>query len=97
MEEDTIDNYLHSTILITNSKPTDQEIEVLLPNNATMRVTHTCNIYIPELPISATQAHLFKELACESLVSIGQLYDVGCTAHFTKQKLYIFYNRKLIM
>ena len=62
-----------------------------------MQSTHTCNLNIPDLPATATQAHVFDELASGSLLSIGQLCDAGCTAYFTKEKLYIFHNRKIIM
>ena len=69
----------------------------MLPNNATMQSTHTCTLNIREFLAKATRAYIFKELVSESLLSIRKLCDVGCPVYFTKNKLYIFHKRKLIM
>ena len=62
-----------------------------------MKSSHTCNLPIPNLPKETIKAHIFKELASGSLLYIGQLCNVGYTTHFTKEKLYIFFKRKLII
>ena len=97
LEEDTVDQYIHSIIPFINMKPIKNDIQVLLPNKATMKSSHTYNLKISDIPEESTKAHIFKEVASVSLLYIGQLYDVGYTAHFTKEKLYIFFKRQLIM
>jgi hypothetical protein len=38
---------------------------------------------LPSLPPAARVAHLFPALKGQSLLSVGQLCDAGCDAHFT--------------
>jgi hypothetical protein len=49
-----------------------------------MKSTHQGTIYIPGLPESARQCHMFKELGKTSLLSIGILADHGCKIHLQK-------------
>jgi hypothetical protein len=90
-------HYLPTTIPYKNVQPTTNGIRVLLPDSSTLQSTHTAELDLPLLPLAARKTNLFPHLASGSLLSIGQLCDHGCTAHFTKNKLYIFYERKLIM
>lgn len=76
---------------VTNIVPTQEGIQVLVPNNATLTLTHTASLNIPTLPAAVWQVHIFPQLASGSLLSINQLYDNGCTATFDKNKLYIYY------
>ena len=62
-----------------------------------MQSTHIAQINIPNLPDAAKQVHLFPNLASGSLLSIGQLCNSGCTATFTKSKLYIYFEGKIIL
>ena len=39
-EEDTVDQYIHSAIPVINMKPTENVIQVLLPNEATIKSSH---------------------------------------------------------
>merc|ERR1740124_2061798 len=90
-------DYLHCYIPLLNIKKYPIGIQVLFPNNATMNSTYTANLDLPMPPPEATATHIFSTLASGSLLSIGQLYDHGCTAHFAKHILYIFYEGKMIM
>ena len=71
LEENNTNQYINSVILIKNVEVTSEGIEVLLPNKGTMIATHTCNLDILELPKTVINAHIFKELASGSLLSIG--------------------------
>ena len=52
---------------------------------------------IPSLPHTARIIHLFPELSSNSLLSIGQLCDVGCNATFDNEQVTITYkNEKLL-
>ena len=89
--------YINVNLPLTNIRPTNNGIEVLLPNSARMRSTHTALLDIQGLPQQAKTTHIFPNLASGSLLSIGQLCDAGCTALFDKKKLYIFNKGKIIM
>jgi hypothetical protein len=58
-------------------------IQVSLPDGTIIKSTHTGNLRIPGLPLSARQAHVFPNLAANSLLSIAQLCAHGCQAIFT--------------
>ena len=62
-----------------------------------MQSTHTANLDLHGLPITATTAHIFPTLTSGSLLSIGQLCDHGCSAYFTRHNLLIFYKGKIIL
>jgi hypothetical protein len=63
---------------------------VRLPNNSTIQATHVGNLPYDHLPASATSTHIFPGLKSASLLSIGQLCDVGCKAVFRKRDLQIY-------
>jgi hypothetical protein len=69
---------------------------VQLPNKTKIQATHTCQLNIPGLPTTATQAHIFPQLA-HALLSIGLLCDHGCTAIFDQQTVNIHYANQIIM
>ena len=54
-----------------------------------IKPTATGNLPLP-LPSSATKATVYPALKSASLLSIGQLCDVGCSAVFTKEMLKVF-------
>jgi hypothetical protein len=88
---------VHTNMPIQNVIPAKHGIKVLLPNNSILTSTHTANLTIPNLPPAAQTVHIFPKLASGSLLSIGQLCDHGCTATFNKDKLYVYYNGKIIL
>ena len=74
---------IHSNSILTNIRPTQEPINVLLPNHQNITSTHQANLNINNLPPAAKSVHVFPSLASGSLLSIGQLCDSGCTATFT--------------
>ncbi len=58
-------------------------IEVSLPDGSRMWSSHTAILDMPQLPHAARTVHIFQELS-NSLLSIGQLCDSGCTADYNK-------------
>ena len=68
-----------------------------MPNHTSIQATHTAELAIPELPAFAKESHLFPHFASGSLCAIGPLCDAGCTAIFTKTRLYIIYKTKVIL
>ena len=66
-----------------------------LPNNEQIKAMAKGNLRLhPELNIESL---VYPKLSNESLLSIGQLCDEGCTAIFTKAKLYILRNGQVIL
>jgi len=61
-------------------------ITVTLPDGNTIRSTHTCNLDLPHLPDTVTQAHIIPGLAHSSLLSIARFCDNGYTVTYDKQK-----------
>ena len=76
-------HYLTIAAPHTNLTAATPGITVLLPDGSTITSTHTAELAIPGLPLSARQAHIFPTLASGSLISVGVLCDHGCTATFS--------------
>jgi hypothetical protein len=70
---------------LDNIMPTSENtrINVSLTDGTIITSTHTGNLSIPNIPLSARQAHVFPHLASHSLLSISQLCAHGCKAIFT--------------
>ena len=60
-----------------------------MPNGNHIQSSGTTNIPWPNLPNTATKAHILPELNPHSLVSIGVLCDHNCTATFDKHAVTI--------
>lgn len=72
-------------------------ISAIQPDGAPIKSTKIASLGLPELPAAASEAHLFPTLAPGSLISIGQLTDHGCEAHFDKTSMQEVYNRKILL
>lgn len=73
-------------------------MNVVLPNGK--MISSQATILLPEpkeLPPEARTANVFAQLTEESLTSIGQYCDHGCTATFDRDHACIHYNNKLIL
>jgi hypothetical protein len=75
-------HFITTDLPYTNKQLANPRISVIVPNGGVLRSTHTATLNLPGLPASACAAHIFPHLASGSLISIGQLCDHGCTAHF---------------
>jgi hypothetical protein len=51
-----------------------------------------CQLSLPQLPITAREAHILPGLTHSSLISFGKLCDAGCEAKFDNQKVVITKN-----
>jgi hypothetical protein len=51
-----------------------------------MQSTHVGKLDLPSLPLKARLVHIFPQLAADSLLSVGQLCDSGCTAKIHPQR-----------
>ena len=64
---------------LTNKCVMDTPISIHNLNDAIMISTHVANLDIPALPPEAQHVHIVPALASNSLISIGQLCNAGCT------------------
>ena len=62
-----------------------------------MMSTHTGELPIDSLPLKARTAHIFPALGDTSLMSIGQLCDHKCEAHFNKFECVITHGNRIIL
>ena len=74
-----------------------QSLPVTMPNGAIIYSSHVDELDLPNLPLAARIAHVFPDLASNSLLSIGQLCDAGCTAPFTKDTVKIEFDSDTVL
>ena len=72
-------------------------LQVGLADASIIESTHEGYLPIDGLPKEATAAHLFPALGQTSLLSIGQLCDHGCEAHFTATTVTVTYKDSIIL
>ena len=75
------------------SKP----IPISIPNGEIISATHSCEVYYPQLPLTACRGLIVPEMKQHSLISIKQLCQAGCTVTFKGERCEIFYNGQHIM
>jgi hypothetical protein len=76
-------HFLLANAKCSNKKSTATPLAVHLPNGDTITSTHTAMLNMPSLPHAAIQAHILPGLAQHSLLSVGQMCDIGCAVTFT--------------
>ena len=60
-----------------------------LPYGSTMDSTHISTLHIPDLIEKARQIHIFSKMHPDPLISLGVLFDDGCTITLDKQEISI--------
>jgi hypothetical protein len=68
-----------------------------MPNGTTIQSSHTCNLLLTYLPPQAQKAHILPGLVHNSLISVGQLFDNGCSVTFTQDQVTVSKNEKCVM
>ena len=69
-------------------KPSDETLEVILPNGQTMSSTSSTQLNIPCSSKHGKQAHIFNKLTSGNLLSVEQLCDDGYQVTFTKDQVH---------
>jgi hypothetical protein len=72
-------------------------LNVNIPNGTTIQSSHTCNLLLTDLPNQARQAHILPGLVHNSLISVGQLCDNGCSVTFAQDQVTVSKNEKCVM
>ena len=72
-------------------------ITITLPDGATLKSTHTCNVDIPWLRHEATKAHIVPGLAHASLLATAKFCDAGYTVSFDATQCKILDGTTLVL
>ena len=90
-------HYLDSLKTIVHTRdPSENPINVKLPNSSTMASTHQSQIPLKKLSSQAKHAENFLNLH-SSLISIGKLCDDECIVTFDKHKLIVSRKKDIII
>jgi hypothetical protein len=72
-------------------------LNVNMPNGTTIQSSHTCNLLLTYLPPQAQKAHILPGLVHNSLISVEQLYDNGCSVTVNQEQVTVSKNGKCVM
>ena len=82
---------------VLNKQTSKSPIAITNPNGEVMYSTHEGELDIPGLPYKARKCHIVPDLACHSLLSIGQLCSPGCRVLFDTDFVTVYKNGKTIL
>jgi hypothetical protein len=82
---------------VINKKPVVIPLKIKLPDGNFIESTHTCNLNIPWLPTSVTEAHIVPGLQHSSLISTRKFCDAGCKVIFETEECKVFYKNELVL
>eukprot|EP00804_Cyclotella_cryptica_P007696 CCRYP_001319-RA/>CCRYP_001319-RA protein AED:0.61 eAED:0.61 QI:0/-1/0/1/-1/1/1/0/116 len=63
---------------VVNRRPALKPLTIRLPNRKHIVSTHTCNLDLPCLPHTITEANIIPGLSHSSLISTRKFCDAGC-------------------
>eukprot|EP00804_Cyclotella_cryptica_P003417 CCRYP_018563-RA/>CCRYP_018563-RA protein AED:0.22 eAED:0.19 QI:0/0/0/1/0.33/0.25/4/0/1155 len=90
-------HFLVSTAHVVNKRPALKPLTIRLPNGKHIVSTHTCNLDLPWLPHSITEAHIVPGLSHSSLISTRKFCDAGCQVTLDQHSCKIYYQGALIL
>ncbi len=92
-------NHYLSTASISTLQNIQQNtaVQVSLPGNTILQLTHTGNLPLKHLSNVATKAQILPGLHNNSLLSLGQLADDGCMILLSQKYMHVFKNFELIL
>jgi hypothetical protein len=90
-------NFLSATAPCSNKQEAHVPLIVNMPNGTTIQSSHICDLLLADLPPQARKAHILPGLVHNSLISVGQLCDNGCSVTFTQEQVTVPKNGKCVM
>jgi hypothetical protein len=90
-------NFLSADAPCSDKQAAHIPLNVNMPNGMTIQSSHTCNLFLTDLPHQAQQAHILPRLVHNSLISVGQLCDNECSVTFTHNQVTVSRNGKEVM
>ena len=82
---------------VINKQVAKCPLKIKLPDGTFIESTHTCNLNIPWLPNSITEAHIVPKLTQMSLVLTRKFCDAGCKVIFDVYECRVYYLDKLVL
>jgi hypothetical protein len=90
-------NFLSAVAPCSDKQAAHVPLNVNMPNDTTIQLSHTCNLFLTDFPPQARQAHILPGLVHNSLISVGQLCDNGCSVTFTQEQVTVSKHGKCVM
>ena len=98
MDSGCTSHFISPNAPVTDKRIANPSIPISLPNGSVINSSHTATLQLhPALPVEANTAHIIPAFSNNSLISIGQLCDNGCTALFTADNVTIDHNGTTII
>jgi hypothetical protein len=97
MDSGCTSNFLSAAAPCSDKQAAHVPLNVNMPNGTTIQSSHTCNLLLTDLPPQAQKAHILPGLVHNSLISVGQLCDNGCSVTFTQDQVTVSKNGKHLM
>ena len=82
LDSGTIDHFMSVSAKVNNIRPTENKLDIIIPDGSKMQSTHECDIDWPLLPKQAQTAHVIPQLSNQSLLSVVRLCATGYTVVF---------------
>jgi hypothetical protein len=90
-------NFLSATAPCSNKQEEHVLLSVSMSNGTTIQSSHTRDLLLVDLPPQARKAHILPGLVHNSLISVGQLCNNGCSTTFTQEQVTVSKNVKCVM
>jgi hypothetical protein len=90
-------NFLSAAAPYSDKQAAHVPLNMSMPNGTTIQSSHTCKLFLTDLPQQARQAHILPGLVHNSLMSAGQLCDNECSVTFTQDQVTVSRNGKNVM
>eukprot|EP00804_Cyclotella_cryptica_P025040 CCRYP_015954-RA/>CCRYP_015954-RA protein AED:0.40 eAED:0.40 QI:0/0/0/1/0/0/2/0/332 len=97
MDSGATAHFLVKGAAVKNKQPTGNPLKIKLPNGTVIQSTHTCNLDIPWLPNSITEAHIIPGLSHSSLVATRKFCDAGCEIIFNADECRVSYKGNIVL
>jgi hypothetical protein len=97
MDSGCTSNFLSAAAPCSEKQAAHVPLNVNMPNGTTIQSSHTCNLLLRGLLPQARQAHNLPGLVYNSLISVGQLCDNGCSVNFTHDQVTVTKNKECVM
>jgi hypothetical protein len=85
------------TALCSDKQAAHVPLNVNIPNSTTIQSSHTCSLLLTGLPPQERKAHILTVLVHNSLISMGQLCDNGCTITIAHDQVTVTKNKECVM
>jgi hypothetical protein len=90
-------NFLSAEAPCSDKQEAHIPLNVNMPSGTTVQSPHACNLLLTGMPHQARQDHIVPGPVHNSLVSVGQLCDNGCSVTFTQDQVTVTRDKKCVM